>query len=139
MKFYLCLIAVPCICVSNEMLSIMQRKFMCSPCFYHQQAHNSSEQLCFGPGCIRFWQRAHGLWQPRSNQDISKTGSSISATWETRTPMGIAEEMESFKQATFPRNSWYYFRKQNLLKGTGILPDLVLKKEGKKKIIKGKN
>lgn len=57
--------------------------------------------------------------------------------------MGITEKMESLKQATFPRNSWYYFRKQNLLKGTGILPDMVVKekrkKKKKKKLIKEKN
>lgn len=47
----------------------------------------------------------------------------------------LKKKKGSLKQATFPRNSWYYyyyFRKQNLLKGIGILPDLGLKKKGGK-------
>lgn len=127
MKFYLCLIDV-----SSEMIIIMQRRFTCPPCFYHQKAPKWFWTSLF---LTRLWQRAGGPWLLRSNHDISITGKSISAMWGAGKPMGITEkEKGSLKQATFPRNSWYYyyFRKQNLLKGIGILPDLGLKKKGEK-------
>lgn len=110
---------------------------MCPHCFYHQQAYNSFEQV-FDQGAYGF-DKEH---MARDCSEVIKRSAQLARAFQPREkqePMGITEKMESLKKATFLRNSCHYFRKQNLLKGTGILPDLLLKKEEKKEDNKRKN